>query len=150
LISLVALVFFTGLVDTIRNGISATHYVVPTPTTLILPSATPTIPPTSTLTPTLLPSATLSPTPTPEPTPAYALVTAASQYGGANLRVDPGGALIEVLANGLMVEVLPETTSVGSVIWAHVRTLDGTEGWVLQSVLIATTRVPLPTITPTP
>jgi hypothetical protein len=152
LISIIALVLFTGAMTIIRDAITATRHLASTPTVLILPSATPTVIPASTMTPTNLPSATLSPTTTLELTPVYAVITAGGNFGGANLRTDPGGALIKVLTNGHMVEVLPEITNVGNLTWAHVRTLDGIEGWVLQSVLTITAQTPIPTIgfTPTP
>lgn len=152
LISLAALVVFTGLVTIIRDSITAARHIAPTPTILVLPSATPTVIPTSTpVPPTNEPSSTFSPTPTIEVTPAYATIT--SPYGGgANLRTEPAGTLIIVLNNGIIVEVLPEIGNVGTETWVHVRTLDGTEGWVLQTVLTATTQVPVSTtaFTPTP
>ena len=71
--------------------------------------------------------------------------------GGANLRTEPAsGSVITVLTNGYLVQVLPETQTVGTNIWVHVRTQDGLDGWVLQAVLTATTQTPIPTITATP
>jgi hypothetical protein len=61
--------------------------------------------------------------------------------------------VLKALTNGLLVEVLPETQIVGTVTWVHVRALDNIEGWVLQTVLTATTQtppVPAQTFTPTP
>jgi len=153
LFSLAALSIVTGLVTFIRDGITASRHVEPTPTILILPSVTPIVIRTSIPIPTSVPSATLSPSPSPtiQLTPTYAIITSSSG-GGANLRTEPGGSLITALSNGLMVEVLPEFESVGTVIWVHVRTLDGIEGWVLQTVLTTTAQTPIPTIafTPTP
>jgi len=150
LLSLTALVVFTGLVTFIRDEINATRHTEPTPTIMLLPSATPMVIKTSTPIPTSMPSATSSLIPTLEPTPAYAII-ASSSGGGANLRTEPGGGtVITGLSNGLMVEVLPEIQSIGTAIWVHVRTLDGIEGWVLQTVLTVTTQTPVPTITPTP
>jgi SH3-like domain-containing protein len=58
--------------------------------------------------------------------------------------------MIKVLSNGWMVEILPDIAYVGTTIWAHVRTLDGIDGWVLQAVLVTTERTPIPTDIPTP
>jgi hypothetical protein len=152
LISLTALVVFTGLVTFIRDGITAARHIVPTPTTLVLPSATPIVFQTPKALPTSMPSATLSLTPMLQPTPTYAIITSPSG-GGALLRAEPViGAVLMTLSNGLLVQVLPEVEVVGTVTWAHIRALDNIDGWVLQSVLTATTQTPIPTpaFTPTP
>jgi len=150
LLSLAALVVLTGLVTFIRDGITSSRHVAPTPTPLVLSSATPTVFPTSTPTPTSVPSATHTPTPSLESTPVSAMIN--SSFGdGANLRSEPGsGNVITVLPNGLIVQVLPGSEIVSSVSWVHVRTIDGIEGWVLQTVLTATTQTPSPTLTSTP
>jgi len=151
LLSLTALVVLTGLVTFIRDGITAARHMAPTPTTLILPSATPTVFQTSTPLPTSAPSATLSPTPTIQPTPAYAIINS-SIGGGALLRTEPGsGTVITAIDNGLLVQVLPEIESVGTVTWVRIR-VNTVEGWVLQGVLTATalTPTPIPTTASTP
>jgi hypothetical protein len=153
LLSMGILVVLTGLVSLIRDGISSSRTVAPTPTTIVLPSATPVVMKTSTTSPTSLPSATSTPTPTLAATPAYALM-AASSGEGAYMRTEPGsgsGTVIMVISNGILVEVLPETQIVSSYIWVKIR-YKNVEGWVLQSVLAATTRVPAQTtaFTPTP
>jgi hypothetical protein len=148
LLSLAALSIFTGLVTFIRDGITATRHVAPTPTTLILPSVTPIVIQTSTPVPTSLPTATTLPTNTLEPTPSYAIITSPEQ-NGANIRSEPGGGIVVItLSNGLLVQVLPEIVSVGTVTWVHVRALDKYEGWVLYTVLTATTLTPTPVPTP--
>jgi hypothetical protein len=152
LLSLMALVVFTGLVTLIRDGITAARHIAPTPTILVLPSATPVVFKTPTVLPTSRASATLSETPMLQPTPAYAIITSPSG-GGALLRAEPvTGAVLMTLSNGLLVQVLPEVETVGTVIWAHIRALDNIDGWVLQSVLTATTQTPIstPAFTPTP
>jgi hypothetical protein len=158
LLCLAALVQITGLTTVIRDGILATRRsFAPSPTTLVLPSRTPTTPPVSTLTPTPQPSSTPVPssTPTvivilPEPTPAYAVISAPEQYGGAVVRTAPAvGVGIAVLSNGSLVQVLPETQEVSGTVWAHILMEDGMEGWVLQDVLSPTTQTFLPTSTPT-
>ena len=151
-LSLAALVTFTGLVNAIRDEIVVTRHIEPTPTTLILPSLTPTKTPTQTPTLTPTPSDTPSPTDTLQPTPAYAIITSSSG-GGANVRTEPaGGTVITTLVNGSLVQVLPETETVGSANWVRVRLENNLEGWVLQTVLSATTNTPIPTsaLTPTP
>ena len=140
LLSLAVLVVLTGLVTFIRDGITASRRISPTHTVLILPSVTRLVSRTSTPLPTSMPSATFSPIPTLQPTPSYAVIRAASG-GGANLRAEPGGTLITVLNNDLLVQVLPEIESVGNETWVRIRILDNI-GWVLQSVLTATTLTP--------
>ncbi len=152
LLSLIALVVFTGLVTFIRDGITAGRHMAPTPTTLILPSATPAVFQTATPLPTSAPSPTFSPTDTLEPTPSYAIITS-PELGGANIRTEPGGGtVLTTLINGSLVQVLSEIESVGTRTWVRVRTLNNIEGWVLQTVLTATTLTPppVPTTTFTP
>jgi Bacterial SH3 domain len=153
ILSVAALVVLTGLVNIIRNGITAVRTVAPTPTILVMPSATPVVIRTSTKVPTTLPSATITLTPTLQPTPHYAIISASSG-GGALLRTEPGsgsGSVITAISNGILVEVLPETQVILSSTWVRIR-VNNMEGWVLQTVLIATTQVPAPTaaFTPTP
>ena len=152
LLSLAALVVFTGLVTFIRDGIATTRHVAATPTILILPSSTPIVSQTSTPIPTNTPSATLSFTPTLLSTPSYAMISSSSG-GGALLRSEPGsGTVRTAISNGVLVEVLPEIQSVGNVTWVRVRVFNY-DGWVLQTVLTATTLTPTPvppTTTPTP
>jgi hypothetical protein len=71
---------------------------------------------------------------------------------GANVRTEPaGGTVLISLVNGTLVEVLPETQIILSSTWVRIR-VNNMEGWVLQTVLAATTQVPVPTaaLTPTP
>jgi hypothetical protein len=150
LLSLMALVVFTGLVAFIRDGITAARRIAPTPTTLILPSASPTVFQISTPTPTSVPSATPSPTPTFQPTPVYAMITSISG-GGALMRAEPGtGTPITAISNGVLVQVLPGIESDGTRTWVRIR-VNNVEGWVLQTVLTATTPTPptVPTTTVT-
>jgi hypothetical protein len=158
LLSLVALVYYTGLPQAIRSGILATRRSAATPTVLVVPSTTPAATQTATFASPSTPSSTFTPvdsptnTATPEPIPAYALISAPAQYGGATVRSLPGvGSAIVVLANGNLVQVLPELQSVNGLNWVHIRMDNGVEGWVLKDVLSATTRTfPIPaTLTPT-
>jgi len=152
LVCLATLVYLTGLTEVIRNEILATRQTVATPSMIILPSDTPTDLPTPTPTSTVLPSDTPQPTATLQPTPAYAVIQA-SVGGGARVRSDPGsGTALAVLINGTLVQVMPEIQSVNGISWAHVL-WDNVDGWVLTSVLMATTETALPptlTLTPTP
>jgi len=98
-----------------------------------------------TLTPTntLIPTATFTQTATPAPTPVWAIISAQS-FNGAYIRSEPkvGGKIMTSLLNGTLVEVLPGTARDGNVLWAQVRTDDGVEGWIVQSLLVTATPVP--------
>jgi hypothetical protein len=151
LVCLAALVFFTGLVTTVRDGIIATRRSAPTPTaTLVPPTRTPTSTLTPTATSTFTPSSTAEPSATLEPTPAYSVITSPSG-GGACLRPLPATEPCTALTNGIIVQVLPEIQSVNGTEWVHVLWND-IDGWVLTTVLTATTSTPIPTptLTPTP
>ena len=151
LVCLAVLFYLTGLTEVVRDGIIATRRSAPTPTTaLIIPSKT--LTPTSTPTPssTLTPSETPTASATLEPTPAYAVITAPQEFGGANVRSEPaGGISLATLNNGITVQVLPEIQTVNGANWVRIRWGD-VEGWVLTSVLTATTAAPPPTLTLTP
>lgn len=155
LLSVAALFYFTGLTEIIRDGIISVRRVVPTPTVLVLPSMTPVTTQPAVPTFTITPSSTPQPQPTvtltPQPTPSYAIITAPPDYQGANLRSEPGGgAVLTVLNNGIIVQVLPEIqTAADGTNWVHIVWND-IDGWVLKSVLTATTVKPLSTFTPTP
>ncbi len=151
LLSVAVLVVLTGLVTIIRDVITSARTVAPTPTSIVLPSATPILFRTSTTSPSSVPSATYTITPTLAPTPAYAIISS-PQLNGANVRTEPaGGTVLISLVNGTLVEVLPETQIILSSTWVRIR-VNNMEGWVLQTVLAATTQVPAPTaaLTPTP
>lgn len=108
-------------------------------TPLPAPSQTPTLPPT--LAPTRTPTLVLTPTHTetlaPSPTPVWGMVNA-GEANGVIIRPEPGSLeQVTSLLNGNLIQILPEVVNRGGVIWLHVRTVDGKEGWV-QSVLIVT------------
>jgi uncharacterized membrane protein len=159
-ISLVLIVFFIGL-----SGVGAAFWGqialptgIPTSTSTLTqtlpPSSTPTItltpvPPTATLSPTTTPTITPSPsgTPIPSPTPVYAIVNAGEEYGGAFIRTAPEiynpETIITSILNGTLVEILSEKPEIADDLeWLRVRIPDGTEGWMLQSVLLAATPAP--------
>ena len=150
LASVVALVYFTGLTTVIRNEITASRRIAPTPTVMVLPAtSTPTLPSTSTPTATIAVSDTATPLPsvTPLPTPAYALINSPSG-GGACVRSEPGGGICSVLSNGIEVQVLPEIQSANGLNWVRIVWND-INGWVLTTVLTPTTATPPPPSTPT-
>ena len=151
LLSLAALFYFTGLLDVVRDKIIATRRSVPTPTVLVLPSMTPvtTRPPVPTST--FTPSSTLEPTltPTSQPTAVSYAVINSPTGGGACLRSEPGGGICTVLSNGIIVQVFPEIQNANGNNWVRVLWND-VNGWVLESVLTATSELPPPTFTPTP
>jgi hypothetical protein len=142
----------------------ATPTLTPTIAPELTSSATPAPQRTSTVTVTLTPSptgptatptlqipASITPTRTitPQPTPVYARIYSA-EGSGANVRSEPGGVILISLLNGNMVIVLPEIKTHNGVIWVHIRTRDGTEGWIMQSMLVFATPAPYwpPSATP--
>ncbi len=151
LLCLAVLVYFTGLTKVIRDEILATRRSAPTLTaTLVAPSRTPTRTSTPTISSTFTPSDTPQPSATLAPTPSYAIITSSSG-GGALVRSEPGvGTVLTVLTNGIIVEVLPEIQSAFGLNWVHIR-WNNINGWVLTTVLTATTSTPsppTPTLTP--
>ncbi len=130
--------------------VAPTATSTPTATATLTPTSTPSltpVPPTATHTPSITPSPTPSPsaTPIPSPTPVYALVSVPEEYGGAILRAGPGFSqpFITSVLNGTLIEILSEKpVEADRVLWLHVRLTDGTEGWMLQSALVAATPAP--------
>jgi len=117
-----------------------TPSITPTPTSTLTP-----VPPTSTPTITITPSQTPSPTFTlsPTATPVYALIQA-EFGGGAYIRKTPGGEIIRSYYNDTLVQMLPDDTQVvDGKTWVHVIIVsDGTEGWILESLLVVATPAP--------
>jgi len=173
LITLVTLVFISGLWSLISAQFAPTSELTPSPgvaatkstsasTPSISPSPVPSATPTLTDTPTATPTATLvfptpetpTATPSPMPTPIYARIFT-SKGNGVIVRTQPSGPILTTLVNNFLVEVLPEQQDYDRTVWAHIRftTKDGTqEGWVIQSLLITATPAPnwQPTLTPSP
>ena len=128
--------------------VSAETATPPDPTQLPAPSATRTLLPTGTSTPappTSTPAATNTvastgtPTPTqgPSATPVWGLVNAGAG-NGVIIRAEPDSRTqVTSLLNGNLIQILPEQVNKAGVIWVHVRTTGGLEGWV-QLALIAT------------
>jgi hypothetical protein len=117
----------------------------PSPTITLTPSTTPTFTPEPTLTPThtLVPTRTSTITATLAPTPVWAAVYAPNNAGGL-IRAEPraGSKIVGSVLNNVLVQILPEVEQAGSTTWVHVRTLDGLEGWIVQSLLITATPAP--------
>jgi hypothetical protein len=112
------------------------------------PSSTPPVPPTVTLTATIAPTLTPSQTPTPKPTPVYGKIYSTAG-DGALIRSEPGGGyVIGSLVNDYLVEILASVQTQDGIFWYHIRTTDGKDGWVLQSVVVFPTPVPTSTATP--
>jgi hypothetical protein len=117
---------------------TATYTVTPTLTPTFTP-VPPTLTPTLTVTPTTPPTATQ--TPTPSPTPVYARVFTADG-NGALLRSEPGGAVIRSYFDGTLMQVLPELQTVDGIVWVKVLAPDGTQGWMVQTLLATATPAP--------
>ena len=101
-------------------------------------------PPTVTLTPTITfePTETATQTITPQPTPVWARVEAPTG-GGALLRDEPDGKILSSILNGNMLEVISDPVrGTSGTIWVKVRTENGFEGWVVQSLLATATPAP--------
>ena len=143
LIAVVLLVVLSGLGAAIFTSLAlsptSTPVPLPSPTftsspqTATLPHASPTRTPTLKVSPTL----TLTDTPMLFPTPVYAIIQSETG-GGARVRSEPGGEVLTTLLNGYMVEVLG-VAEYNGVIWVHIRTAYGLEGWVLQTLLVTAT-----------
>ena len=122
-----------------------------TPT--IPPSPTPTktstpVPPTNTPTATLPPTQTPTPTytPSPSPTPVYALIDASGSGGeGARIRSSTSfnAETLAILRNGTLVQILSETpVEQEHASWVYVLAPDGTEGWMVEALLVVATPAP--------
>jgi hypothetical protein len=63
---------------------------------------------------------------------------------GAYIRSEPkvGAKILTSVLNGMLVKVLPETVQDGGVMWSHILTTDGLQGWIVQSLLVTATPVP--------
>ena len=149
LLALYTLAIPTGLVSALRDGINSARPILSTATVTRLPTVVPTA--RATLTPAVTEAPTLTPTVTAtlEPTLAYSYINASAEAGGAYLRSEPGGGyVVSSIANGYLVQVYPEITNVGSVVWVRVHWIDK-DGWLLQSILTASTAIPTPSPTPT-
>jgi len=127
--------------------------ITPSPTFTITPPPTNTqtftpIPPTKTTTPTISPSKTPTPTntPSPSPTPVYAIIDASNSGGeGARIRSESSfnAETLAILRNGTMIQILSDTpVEQEHASWVYVIAPDGTEGWMVQALLVVATPAP--------
>lgn len=147
-VTLVGMLLLIGLVG--AGAVAGTGMGLPTPTPSLTPTLTLTptftstpVPPTATLTATITPSITPSQTPTqtPTPTPVLAVVQAGGSEG-VRIRLLPGGETIGFLADNALVVILQETAELDGVAWIKIQAGDGTQGWILQSLLQQVTATP--------
>lgn len=120
---------------------SATASITPTPSITHTPA-----PSTQTGTPTktLIPTRTHTPTITSTPPLVYGKVYANGDEG-AIMRKEPSfnSQWAKSMLNGELVIVLPESVIAEGVTWLHVRyPRDGTEGWIVQTLLLIETPTP--------
>jgi hypothetical protein len=122
-----------GAVPTAAIAAAPGQTAAPHPTATLIPS------PTNTLVPSPTPTITF----TPAPTPVWAIVNSES-YDGAVIRAEPkfGSQILTTILNGTLLEVLPDEVTDGGTVWAHVKTTDGKDGWIVQSLLETATPVP--------
>jgi len=78
---------------------------------------------------------------TPTPTPILAIVRA-DLPEGVRFRAEPGGETIGFLANGTPLILLAETVEKDGIAWEKVKTLEGTEGWIVQELVLQVTATP--------
>jgi len=117
--------------------------------TLPTVTSTPAISQSQTSEPTLTPtlqiqaSPTSTSTVTPQSTPVYARVFSTTGQG-ANVRATPGSdtAILVSLINDSLVEILPEIQILNGITWLHIRTADGIEGWIIQTLVVTATPAP--------
>jgi uncharacterized membrane protein len=147
LLSVVAVVALSGL--TTALGTQAAMPIMsptPTPTFTLTPTVTRTpVPPTPSSTPThtLVPSATTTVTISPVPTLAMAVINAKGD-SGANVHSKPEflAPIVKILGNGWPVEVYPDAVKSEGVIWRKIRTSDGVEGWIWETLILTATPKP--------
>ncbi len=116
----------------------------PQPSATITPLATGTGTPqlpTSTSAPTRTVAPTGTPTRTlvPSATPVWGLVNAGAA-NGVIIRSEPNSlTVVTTLLNGNLIQILPEQVNKAGVIWIHVRTTGGLEGWVQAALIVTAT-----------
>jgi len=55
--------------------------------------------------------------------------------GGTSLWGEPNGEVVETLPEGVLVQLYPDDREIGSVVWSHVATFTGNEGWMRRAAL---------------
>jgi hypothetical protein len=58
------------------------------------------------------------------------------------LRAQPGGEVLRSYFDGTLMQLLAETQTVDGITWAHVIAPDGTEGWIVETLLTIATPAP--------
>jgi Bacterial SH3 domain len=90
----------------------------------------------------------LTPTPTltltPTPTPILAIVRA-DLPEGVRFRAEPGGETIGFLVNGTLLILLNESVEKDGIAWVKVQTVEGTQGWIVQELVLQVTATSLAT-----
>lgn len=126
---------------TVTGTLTVTSTVTPLPPTLTLTSPPLTATLTRTPTRTLVPSLTPTQTITPEPTPLWAIVKAST---GAFVRAEPksNSAVVAGVLDGSLVQVKPGVMLESNLVWVHIITSKGEEGWILQYLLVTATPAP--------
>jgi len=147
LLSVVAVIALSGLTTALGTQVAMPiSSPTPTPTITLTPTVTNTpIPPTPSFTPThtLVPTETITLTVSPVPTLALAVINA-KENGGANVHSKPEflAPVVKILGNGWPVEVYPDAVKSEGVIWRKIRTSDGVEGWIWESLILTATPKP--------
>ncbi len=138
---------------TLTPTATSTPTITPTATETSTPmptdTATPTVTNTATETPTVTPTRTLIPTLTPTvtkyltPTPVYGIVNAKGDVG-VLVRKDPSTSadVIRSVYNDSVLEMTGETAEKDGILWVSVRTNEGYDGWVAETVLRTATPEP--------
>jgi hypothetical protein len=61
------------------------------------------------------------------------------------IRLEPGGETIGFLANDTLVILLPETVEKDGIVWVRLIAPDGTQGWIVQELVVRVTATPIAT-----
>jgi hypothetical protein len=147
LFSVVAVIALSGLTTALGTQVGMPlSSPTPTLTITLTPTVTDTpVPPTPSKTPTntLIPTATTTLTISPVPTLALAIINA-KDGGGANIHSKPEfkSPVVRILSNGWPVEVYADAVRSEGVIWRKIRTSDGEEGWIWESLILTATPKP--------
>jgi len=119
---------------------TASPSFTPAPTMTVTPSP---VPPTSTSTRTLVPSRTPTMTVSPVPTPIWARIYAEGG-DGALIREEPNydSPIVQSILNDSLVQILPDGEENGAEGWVRILTINGKEGWIVQTLLRTATPSP--------
>jgi uncharacterized membrane protein len=148
----IGLIIFIGLVNFYSLVVKQVEIARVAPTSTSTPTSTITItltptetpaPPTQTNTPThsLIPTLTITPTLAPSATLVWALVDSSR---GAVIRAEPKSSakIVAYVLDGSLLKAFPDTAKESGVVWVHVVTNKGVEGWIVQILLKTATPAP--------